>query len=195
MSFLHKEIVLVLNRNWQAIGVKTPADTFGMLMTDVATALHIDGDSTMLPLKWVDWKKIPITEDDIFVQTIKEKIKIPKVIVLCKFDKVPKKRPRLSSKSLWMRDKGTCAYTGKKLTPNEGNIDHIIPRSRGGLTSWTNCVLTHKDVNSKKGDRTPEEAGLKLLFKPEAPKELPTTFYIKNKHNIKEWNIFLKNEN
>jgi len=195
MSFLHKEIVLVLNRNWQAIGVKTPADTFGMLMTDVATALHIEGDSNMLPLKWADWKKIPITEDDIFVQTIKEKIKIPKVIVLCKFDKVPKKRPRLSSKSLWMRDNGTCAYTGKKLTPNEGNIDHIIPRSRGGLTSWTNCVLTHKDVNSKKGDRTPEEAGLKLLFKPEAPKELPTTFYIKNKHNIKEWNIFLKNEN
>ncbi len=118
---------------------------------------------------------------------------IPKVIVLCKFDKVPKKRPRFSSKGLWARENGICAYTGKVLKPKEGNVDHIIPKSRGGKTDWTNCVLAHKDVNAKKGNRTPEEAGLKLLIKPIVPKELPATFYIKNKHNIKEWEIFLKN--
>jgi len=194
MSFLHKEIVLVLNRNWQAIGVKTPADTFGMLMTDAATALLIEGKDVMQPLKWKDWEKLPVGESDIYVQTVKGKIKIPKVVVLCKFDKVPKKRPRLSSKSLWVRDQGKCAYTGKKLTPNEGNIDHIIPRSRGGLTSWTNCVIAHKDINTIKADRTPEEAGLKLLIKPTAPKEMPVSYYIRNKHNIKEWEMFLKYE-
>jgi 5-methylcytosine-specific restriction endonuclease McrA len=193
MSLLYKEIVLVLNRNWQAVGVKTPAETFGMLMTDTATALLIEGENILQPLKWRDWLKLPIIENDFIVNSSSGKIKIPKVIVLCKFDKVPKKRPRLSSKGLWVREKGICAYTGKKLTPNEGNIDHIIPRSRGGQTSWTNCVLAHKEVNSKKGDRTPEEAGLKLLVKPIEPKELPITYYIKNKHNIKEWNLFLKN--
>lgn len=192
MSFLYKEIVLVLNRNWQAIGVKTPADTFGMLMTDTATALHMEGDDNMTPLKWEDWLKVKIDEDDIVVNTPNRQIKVPKIIVLCKFDKVPKKRPRLSSKTLWIRDNGICAYTGKKLTPKEGNIDHIIPRSKGGQTTWTNCVLAHRDINTKKGDRTPEEAGLKLLIKPEAPKELPVTFYIRNKYNIKEWNMFLK---
>jgi len=192
MDFLNKDIVLVLNRNWQAIGVKTPADTFGMLMTDSATALHIEGNDVMSPLKWSDWLKLPIKEEDLVVHTPNMVIKVPKIIVLCKFDKVPKKRPRLSSKTLWIRDKGTCAYTGRKLTPNEGNIDHIIPRSKGGQTSWTNCVLAHRDVNTKKGDRTPEEAGLKLLVNPEAPKELPVTYYIRNKYNIKEWNMFLK---
>ena len=194
MGFLHKEIVLVLNRNWQAIGVKTPADTFGMLMTDASTALYIEGNDIMTPMKWNDWSKLTVNDEDMFVNTVRGRVKIPKVIVLCKFDKVPKKRPRFSSKGLWFREKGICAYTGKKLTPNEGNIDHIVPKSRGGKTSWLNCVLAHKEVNSRKGDRTPEEAGLKLLIKPTAPKELPVTAYIRNKHNIKEWELFLKYE-
>lgn len=192
MDFLNRDIVLVLNRNWQAIGVKTPVDTFGMLVTDAATALHIEGDDIMSPLKWSDWIKLPIKEGDLIVNTPNMQIKVPKIIVLCKFDKVPKKRPRLSSKTLWVRDKGICAYTGKKLTPKEGNIDHIIPRSKGGQTSWTNCVLAHKDINSKKADKTPEEAGLKLLVTPTTPKEMPVTYYIRNKYNIKEWEIFLK---
>jgi 5-methylcytosine-specific restriction endonuclease McrA len=192
MSLLYKEIVLVLNRNWQAVGVKTPAETFGMLMTDTATALLIEGDSNLQPLKWKDWSMLPITENDFVINSSSGKLRIPKVIVLCKYDKVPKKRPRFSSKGLWVRENGTCAYTGKKLTPNEANIDHIIPRSRGGSTSWTNCVLAHRDINTKKGNRTPEEAGLELLIKPYEPRELPVTFYIKNKHNIKEWNYFLK---
>jgi len=192
MSFLYKDIVLVLNRNWQAIGVKTPADTFGMLMTDAATALFIDGEAAMLPMKWNDWSKLPITDDDLTVNTPRGKIKIPKVIVLCKFDRVPKKRPRFSSKNIWVREQGRCAYTGKKLKPDEGNIDHLVPKSRGGKTDWLNCVLASKEINSRKGNLTPEEAGLKLLISPSIPKEMPTYHYIRNKHNIKEWSYFLK---
>lgn len=192
MEFLYKDIVLVLNRNWQAIGVKTPAETIGMLMTDTATALNILGESLMVPVKWNDWIKLSIEDNDVTIKTVSREYKVPKVIVLCKFDKVPKKRPRFSSKNIWIREKGCCAYTGKKLKPNEGNIDHLIPKSRGGSTSWTNCVLAHKEINAKKGDKTPEEAGLRLLIKPEPPKELPVYFYIKNRHNIREWNYFLK---
>lgn len=193
MEILHKDIVLVLNRSWQAICVKTPAETIGMLMTDTATALNIEGTDVMVPTKWADWIKLPIKDNDLTIKTVSKLYKIPKVIVLCKFDKVPKKRPRFSSKNIWIRDKGKCAYTGKTLKPNEGNIDHLIPKSRGGETNWTNCVLAHKEVNAKKGNKTPEEAGLKLLIKPEPPKELPVYYYIKNRHNIKEWNYFLKN--
>lgn len=192
MSVLYKDIVLVLNRNWQAIGVKTPAETMGMLMTDVATALYIDLESNMVPMKWVDWVKLEVDEKDLTIRTVKGMIKIPKVIVLCKFDKVPKKRPRFSSKNIWAREQGKCAYTGKRLKPGEGNIDHLIPKSRGGKTDWLNCVLACKEINSKKADLTPDEAGLKLLIQPTIPKELPIFYYIKNKHNIKEWDFFLK---
>lgn len=191
-SFLYKDIVLVLNRNWQAIGVKTPADTIGMLMTDAATALYIDDESVMVPIKWIDWVKLPINEKDLTIKTVKGPIKVPKVIVLCKFGKVPKKRPRFSSKNIWIREQGKCAYTGKKLNPEEGNIDHLIPKSRGGRTDWLNCVLACKDINSKKGNLTPEEAGLKLLINPSIPEEKPSYYYIKNRYNIKEWSYFLK---
>lgn len=190
---LSRNTVLVLNKNWQAIGIKSPADTFAMLMTDAATGLDIKGTDYMVPLRWKDWMDLPIEEGDLYVQTVSKKIKIPKVIILSKFDKVPKKRPRLSQKNIWIRDGFVCQYTGKKLRPGEGNIDHIMPRSRGGTTTWENCVLACKKVNAEKGDLTPEEAGLKLLREPEPPKELPSTLYIYNKHKIAEWDIFLKN--
>ena len=188
---LSRNTVLVLNKNWQAVGIKNPADTFAMLMTDAATGLDIRGLDYMVPLRWIDWVKLPIEDDDDFVQTVNQKIKIPKVIILSRFDRVPKKRPRFSQKNIWIRDNFTCQYTGKKLKPGEGNIDHIVPRSKGGSTSWDNCVLACKQVNAKKADATPEEAGLRLLKKPEPPKELPVFHYITNKHKVKEWEIFL----
>jgi 5-methylcytosine-specific restriction endonuclease McrA len=188
---LNRNTVLVLNKNWQAVGIKSPADTFTMLMTDAATGLDIRGLDHMVPLRWKDWIQLPIDNEDDFVQTVNQKIKIPKVIILSKFDRVPRKRPRFSQKNIWIRDNYTCQYTGKKLRPGEGNIDHVVPRSRGGSTAWENCVLACKQVNAKKADATPEEAGLRLLKKPEPPKELPVFHYITNKHNIKEWEIFL----
>jgi hypothetical protein len=192
MDHLKKETVLILNRNWQAIHVKSPLEAMTMMYSDTATALDIRGEDYMVPLKWQDWINIPIEDEkDDFIQTVRGNIKIPKVLVLCNYNKVPRKRPKFSPKAVWERDEGICQYTGKKLTPQEANIDHVIPRSRGGKTDWGNCVLTHKEVNSKKADRTPEEAGLKLIRKPQDPKELPSTFYIRNKHNVREWDLFL----
>lgn len=192
MDHLRKETVLILNRNWQAIHVKSPLEAMTMMYSDTATALDIRGEDHMTPLKWQDWIKLPVEDGkDDFIQTVRGNIKIPKVLVLCNYNKVPRKRPKFSPKAVWDRDEGICQYTGKKLTPQEANIDHVIPRSRGGKTDWSNCVLTHKEVNARKADRTPEEAGLKLIKKPQDPKELPSTFYIRNKHNVREWDMFL----
>lgn len=192
MSNINKTTVLVLNRNWQAIDVKSPADALSMMYTDNATGLDILGKDHMIPYRWKDWVKLPFDSECDYIKTINGGIKIPKIIVLCKFDKVPIKRPKFSLTGIWDRDNGVCQYTGRKLSKNEGNVDHIIPKSRGGRSNWDNCVLSHKDINARKADRTPEEAGLKLLKKPTIPKQLPTTFYIKNKHNIPEWDMFLK---
>lgn len=190
-SILNKEIVLVLNRCWQAIGVKSPADAISMMVDNTATGLDIRGNDYMVPLRWNDWLSLPYDENENYINTVSLKIKVPKIIVLCKFDKIPRKRPKFTNKNIWIRDGGICQYTGKKLTPNEGNIDHVIPKSRGGTTSWSNCVLAHRDINAKKADKTPEESGLKLIRQPIVPKDMPVTFYIRNKHNIKEWDTFL----
>lgn len=193
-KILHREVVLVLNKSWQAINVKTPLDALSMMFCDSATGLFVSGEEDMTPLKWDEWISIPYNENEEYVNTPRGQILIPKIIVLSRFNEVPHKRPKFTTKNLWDRDEGRCQYTGRKLTPNEGNIDHIVPKSRGGKTDWSNCVLTHKDINAKKADRTPAEAGLRLIRPVRVPKSMPTTCYIRNYYNIKEWKPFLINE-
>lgn len=189
-DILNRPIVLVLNRNWQAINVRTPQQAFVQMATDVATALDIDGE-TMVPVRWAQWIKLPVRANDHAVRTPGGPVRIPHVIVLSRFAKVPKRRPKFSARAVWARDGGRCQYSGRSLRPGEGNIDHVLPRSRGGKTSWENCVLASREVNSRKGDRLPEEVGLRLLRAPAAPRELPSTFFIRNPGAILAWRHFL----
>jgi 5-methylcytosine-specific restriction endonuclease McrA len=190
-DILHKTIVLVLNRNWQAINTTTPALAFGQMATDVATGLDIQGPDWMVPVKWADWLKLPVGAQDFSIGTARGAIRVPTVVVLSRFNRVPLKRPKFSLRGLWDRDRGRCQYTGRSLSPREGNIDHVLPRSRGGSTTWENCVLADREVNQRKADRTPDEAGLRLAREPEPPRELPVTWFIRNLHDIPEWEVFL----
>lgn len=190
-TVLHKNIVLVLNRNWQAINVTTPAMAFSQMAGDVATGLDIQGIDSMIPTKWRAWMELPVRPGDNTVGTSRGLIRVPTVIVLSNFAKVPLKRPKFSSRNLWVRDGGRCQYTGRALMPGEGNVDHVLPRSRGGATSWANCVLADRRVNARKRNRTPEEAGLELLRRPAEPRQVPVTFFLRNHHGIEDWEVFL----
>ncbi len=191
-DILNKSLVLVLNRNWQAINIRTPADAFCQMATNVATALDIEGDEHIRPVQWAEWITLPVRPQDYAVQTVRGAIRVPTVIVAMNFAKVPKKRPRLCAKSIRERDGNRCQYTGRPLHPDEGSLDHVLPRSRGGADSWENLVWAAKDVNQRKADRLPHEAGLKLLAVPRAPKELPVSALIRNPHGIADWELFVK---
>ena len=190
-DILNKNIVLVLNKNWQAINTRTPADAFCQMATNVATALDIDGDD-IRPVAWDEWLTLPIREQDEAVQTVRGFIRVPTVIVALNFAKVPRKRPKLCAKSIRERDGNRCQYTGKILRPDEGSMDHVLPRSRGGADSWENLVWAAKEVNARKGNRLPHEAGLRLINVPRAPKQLPVTALIRNSADISDWNLFVK---
>lgn len=190
-QIVNKSVVLVLNRNWQAVNVTTPAEAFASMMTDAATGLDIQGPEWMVPVKWQDWVQLAVREDDFSVGTVDGPVRVPTVIVLSRFDRVPRKRPSFSLRGLWLRDGGKCQYTGRPLQPGEGNIDHVVPRSRGGETSWENCVLSDRQVNNRKADRTPEEAGLRLHSEPERPPEVPVTHLLRNPFQIADWEVFL----
>jgi 5-methylcytosine-specific restriction endonuclease McrA len=190
-DILNKATVLVLNRNWQAINIRTPADAFCQMATNVATALEIESEDIIRPVIWDEWITLPIRSQDNAVQTVKGSIRVPTVIVLANFAKVPKTRPKLSTRSIRERDGNRCQYTGKILKIEEGSIDHVLPRSRGGKTAWENCVWASKEVNGKKGNRLPDEAGLRLLNTPKAPLTVPVTLSIRNYHGIKDWEHFL----
>src|SRR6266567_7977318 len=177
-DILNKTIVLVLNRNWQAINIRTPADAFCQMATNVATALEINSENHIRPVPWDEWITLPLRDRDHAVHTVRGAIRVPTVIVAVNFAKVPKKRPKLCARTIRERDGNRCQYTGKLLQPDVGSLDHVVPRSRGGKDVWENMVWSAKDVNQRKADRLPHEAGLKLLSVPRAPKEVPVTALI-----------------
>jgi len=191
-DILNKSIVLVLNRNWQAINIRSPQEAFSMMATNVATGLEIEGEDNIRPVTWEEWITLPIRAQDNAVQTIRGPIRVPTVIVAVNFAKVPKKRPKLCSRTIRERDGNRCQYTRKLLKPEEGSLDLVVPRSRGGKDAWENLVWSSKDVDAKKGNRLPHEAGLKLLNVPRAPKELPASSLIRNAHEIPDWELFVK---
>jgi 5-methylcytosine-specific restriction endonuclease McrA len=194
-DILNKTIVLVLNRNWQAINIRMPADAFCQMATNVATALGEGARAEALrPVAWDEWITLPVRASDHAVRTARGAIRVPTVIVAVNFARVPQKRPKLSAKNIRERDGNRCQYTGRLLHPDEGSLDHVVPRSRGGADTWENLVWSAKDVNQRKADRLPHEAGLKLLSVPRAPKELPVTALLRNSHGVAEWNLFLNDK-
>ncbi|HUA38373.1 MAG TPA: HNH endonuclease [Candidatus Sulfopaludibacter sp.] len=195
-DILNKNIVLVLNRNWQAINIRTPQEAFCQMATNVATALDIeladDGRAeAMCPVTWEEWISLPIRPRDNAVRTARSIIRVPTVIVAVNFARVPKKRPKLCARTIRERDRNRCQYTGKGLRPDEGSLDHVVPRSRGGKDEWENLVWAAKEVNQRKADRLPHEAGLRLLAVPRAPNELPVSALIRNAHGVADWKLFL----
>jgi len=196
MNILTKATVLVLNRNWQAINVRTPQEAFCMMATNVATGLEIDRGNgaraeALRPVTWDEWITLPIRDQDESVHTVRGEIRVPTVIVAVNYAKVPKKRPKLCARTIRERDGNRCQYTGRMLRPEEGSLDHVVPRSRGGKDAWENLVWSAKEVNQRKADRLPHEAGLKLLSVPRAPKDLPVSALIRNPAEVEDWKLFL----
>ena len=187
---LHRPTVLVLNRHWQAIDAKTPAEAFSMMATGAALGLDIS-EAGVNPVSWSDWLALSVRERDGAIGTVRGTVRAPTVVVLARYARMPRRRLGFSLRGLWERDGGRCQYTGRPLQPGEGNIDHVVPRSRGGHSSWENCVLADKRVNHRKGNRTPDEAGLKLLRAPQTPRELPASAFIRNTHSVTDWEMFL----
>jgi hypothetical protein len=135
-------------------------------------ALILEPDSYTL-YEFDDWIKLPVHDHHKFIRTPRTKIRVPEIVILTEYERLPMRDVRLTRRNLLIRDNYTCQYTGEKITYETGTIDHIIPRSRGGKSTWENLVMCCLEVNARKADRTPEEAGLRLLKKPERPKWSP----------------------
>jgi 5-methylcytosine-specific restriction endonuclease McrA len=191
--------VLTLNANWQALAPKTVKDAIVAMMggldgnnppaygIDCEFAVDeecvIDWNNMIYanPVSWDEWVKLPIrdSQNDEAVHSSNMTIRAPRHIIQPNYSKMPIVRHRPTKDAIARRDNLICQYTGKKLSRGQGNIDHIIPRDKGGKNTFENMVWCDKDINSKKANRTPEEAGLVLLRKPKAPAPLPLSALIK----------------
>ena len=204
----NKLIVIQLNSLWQAIGytsVKKALIAMNSTSTNgeyAAKALNIEYKQ-IGPDEWdfekpilieaVDfdnWINLPVRSFDLVIHTPKLTIRVPTVLIAVGFKKMPMKFLRPTKENIYRRDEGKCQYTNKKLSKNESSLDHIIPKSRKGKDTFENLVLCSKEVNLKKGNRTPKEAGLKLLKQPRAPLPTPASSLIKEIKS-RDWVHFL----
>jgi 5-methylcytosine-specific restriction endonuclease McrA len=120
------------------------------------------------------WADLAVHPDEPFISTVSLRIKVPEVIVLTRYGGIPAKAINFSRRNLYRRDHFTCQYCGSRPGQQELSIDHVVPRSRGGLSTWENCVLACMRCNRRKGNRLLKETGLVLRTKPVKPRWTPT---------------------
>ena len=168
--------VLVLNRLWQAVNVCTVERALSLLFIGHAAVVHQDADNNFNTFSFSEWRHFTdaagYAEADA-VRTISVRIRIPRIILLLFFDRMPSKEVKFTRQNVFERDKNTCQYCGGKFERKDLNIDHVVPRQHGGLTTWTNVVCSCIDCNSRKANRTPEEAGMRLVRRPKKPRWRP----------------------
>jgi 5-methylcytosine-specific restriction endonuclease McrA len=184
--------VLVLNKQWVPIQVKGLQSCLSMMASGAAKGLDFTAGSC-IPLPWSEWLKLPVREGDDVIHTTKLSVRAPRVILLTKYSKVPTKRRRMSMRNVCEYYDNTCAYTGKKLSKHTRSLDHVVPKSKGGKSTWENVVPCDRELNSIKADRTPKEAGLQLRVVPHEPRRVPFTEILRKRElTYEEWGMFIK---
>jgi hypothetical protein len=161
--------VLVLNRLFQAIQITSVRRAFALLYKGDARAVQPDYST----YDWQNWVDIPVQATDEFISTPGMRIKVPRVVMMLHFDRIPPHEVRFTRKNIYLRDRNRCQYCGRHFSTRDLNLDHVVPLSRGGRSSWDNIVCCCLDCNSQKGNLLPTEAGLRLLKTPKKPSWYP----------------------
>lgn len=166
--------VLVLNRLWQAVNTCSVRRALTLLFQGHAQVVRNDAENNFHTHDFGSWRELSLTEPEHeMIRTISVNIRIPQVIVLMMFDRLPKKEVKFTRHNVFERDRNTCQYCGEIFERKDLNLDHVFPRDRGGQTTWENIVCSCIPCNSRKGNRLPHEAGMHLLRKPKRPKWRP----------------------
>jgi len=177
---------LVLNRNWQPVNVATVARALVLVWSD--TARVVDPQDYQL-YEWEDWAKLTPQDDQPFIRSVSQRIRIPEVITLREFNRLPATTVAFSRRNIFKRDRMTCQYCGCRPRGDELTIDHVVPRAQGGKSTWDNCVLACMRCNHSKADRTPERAGMRLQVPPKHPTWNP--IYSQHARRYKSWAKFI----
>lgn len=184
--------VLVLNRLWQAVNTCSVRRAFTLLYQGQAQVVATDGGSNFSTHdfdSWRDWSATNPEPD--MVKTISLSIRVPRIIVLLMFDRFPKKEVKFTRHNVFERDSNTCQYCGVHFEREDLNLDHVLPREKGGQTTWENIVCSCIPCNTRKGNRLPHQAGMQLIRKPKRPKWRPFVNISVSNQPHDSWKHFL----
>jgi len=157
--------VLVLNRVFQAVQITSARRALTLLYKGHVKAV----DSEYRTYDFDNWADIPVQPDDHYVRTPNRKILIPHVVQLLVFDRLPRQEVKFSRGNIYLRDGNRCQYCGKKFSSSELSLDHVIPISRGGKSSWENVVCACLPCNVRTGNKLLAECGLQLILTSQPP--------------------------
>ena len=182
-------LTLVLNRHWQPVGVAPVARALVMAWNDVA---HIIDPDSFQMMTWADWAGQTALPGTPCIRAARLRLRVPEVVGLVRYDRLPSTAVTFSRRNVAKRDHHTCQYCGAQPGWEAITIDHVVPRSRGGASSWTNCVAACDRCNARKADRTPEQAGMHLRKRPTRPEWRP--LYAAHGVRVESWSRFLAHE-
>ena len=192
--------VLVLNRLYMAVQIVGVPRAFGLLTCQHAEVIHLE-EGVYANYTFDSWREISeLRADDKFphddwIRSVNFEIQVPRVIRLLFYDRVPRKTIRLNRNALLARDCHRCQYCGRRLPAHLLSLDHVIPRSRGGMGTWENIVCACLKCNVRKGGRTPREAHMRLIRKPFRPKRSPMLAQKLNSPKYESWGVWLNGFN
>ena len=190
--------VLALNRLYVAVQIITARRALCLLwkgLADVVSAEH----GAYMTYDFQSWReiselKVALNErgqDEDWVQAVNFEIEVPRTIRLLEYDRVPRNVIKFNRRNIFLRDRNRCQYCGKRFASQDLSLDHVIPRSRGGQSTWENIVCACLRCNVRKGGRTPREAGMRLIRPPKKPSRNPLLTVKLNSRKYASWKNFL----
>lgn len=195
--------VLVLNKMWMAIRVTDARRAFSLLIRDLAEAIHV-GDGCYTGHDFDSWTQLSEVRSNFggddqadeahhydWVRTVRMEIAVPKVIRLLGYDRLPQQSVKLNRRNIFARDSSTCQFCGVRYPTSELSLDHVVPRSLGGKSTWENLVCCCVRCNARKGGRTPRGAGMKLIRPPVKPRRNPVISLRLGSDKYASWRTFL----
>lgn len=183
-----------MNRLWQPVNIVGVERAFNLLLRDHAQVIYTGGESFQM-LDSAEW--LQLSEEDIpgdneaCVQTVRLRIRVPKVLLLRSYDQLPVQEVQFNRENLFDRDGYRCQYCGNHFEAGHLNMDHVIPRDRGGRTSWENIVTSCISCNSRKANRLPHQANMHLIRKPERPRWRPFVSSLIGQSYDSDWDHFI----
>lgn len=190
--------VLVLNRAYVAVHVIDVRRAFGMIYRSLAEVIDMEDGGHYANYDFESWllmsdlRREELAAHRDWVRSVSFHIQVPRVVRLLNYDRVPRHSLRFNRRNLFARDKHRCQYCGLHAPQHELSMDHVLPRSRGGTTTWENVVCCCLKCNTRKGGRTPKEARMPLLQNPVKPRFNPLLVQKLDNPKYASWRSFLK---
>lgn len=192
MSTVLERPVLVLNRFWQPVHTCSVRRSLHLLCTGNALVVQVDGDERFGTHDLGSWiRHSSGHRDEAMIHGARYSLRIPKVLVLAWYDRVPRLEVKFTRRNVFLRDKFTCQYCAQVLPENQLNLDHVMPRDKGGPTTWENIVTSCFRCNTRKANKLPHEAGMHPRSKPFAPRWRPLFGLQENGLADESWGHFL----